>query len=321
MGNKLETGICRWPEEIIKLSRELAGTSLRQVIGSFIQKHQLPADFSHEIEAYYLPLALWLMKRHKEGQTLVVGISGGQGTGKSTLSDFICLILAKQGFNCCTFSLDDIYLTHSQRLQLSEEVHPLLRTRGVPGTHDVQLGLDTLDALCSAGDQSQVSLPRFDKSKDDRVPSNLWPVYSGKVDIVLLEGWCLGAKASITPIQPINSLERLEDTSGSWRRFINQQLEGIYRELFQRVDIMVMLCAPGMESIFEWRKLQEQKLRKRTGAGMEESELDRFIEHYERITRNLLIDMPNWADCILYLGEDHHIRAVSIGVQIGQCKG
>ncbi|WP_226644490.1 phosphoribulokinase [Microbulbifer variabilis] len=301
-----------WPEEITKLSHKLAGEGLREVIDSFIQQHRLPSEFYREIEAYYLPLALWLAERHRVGQTLIVGISGGQGTGKSTLSDFICRILTKQGLNSCTFSLDDIYLTCSQRRQLSQEVHPLLYTRGVPGTHDVQLGIETLDALRNAGEQSQIPLPRFDKSKDDRVPRSGWPVHKGRVDFIFLEGWCLGAKASETPQQPINSLERIEDATGLWRNFINQQLEGPYIELFKRVDTMVMLCAPGMESIFVWRKLQEQKLRERTGKGMQAFELDRFIEHYERITRNLLSDMPNWADCVLYLRENHCIREIRL---------
>ncbi|QFT53585.1 phosphoribulokinase [Microbulbifer sp. THAF38] len=307
--------LTHWPEELTKLSRKLAGESLREEIDSFIQQHRLPSDFFREIEAYYLPLALWLVQRHREGQTLVVGISGGQGTGKSTLSDFICQVLTRLGLNSCTFSMDDIYLTRSQRYQLSQEVHPLLCTRGVPGTHDVQLGIETLDALRSAQEQSKIPLPRFDKSKDDRVPRSGWPVHKGRVDIVLFEGWCLGARASETPPQPINALERTDDASGLWRNFINQQLQGSYMELFKRVDTMVMLCAPGMESIAVWRKLQEQRLRERTGVGMQDSELDRFIEHYERITRNLISDMPNWADCVLFLGEDHCIREVRLATE------
>ncbi|WP_299580264.1 phosphoribulokinase [uncultured Microbulbifer sp.] len=301
-------GMNHWPGEITGRSRRLAEGRLRSMIEDFIQQHRLPAEFYRDIEAYYLPLAIWLAESHQTNNTLVVGISGGQGTGKSTLAEFIGQALVQLGFNCCTFSLDDIYLTQSQRRQLSHEIHPLLRTRGVPGTHDVPLGMETLAALCKSNEQSRIPLPRFDKSKDERVPKDLWPVHKGRVDIVLLEGWCLGARPSATPLQPINSLEGSEDASGVWREFINRQLEGPYRELFNWIDTMVMLRAPGMEAIFMWRKLQEKKLRDRTGAGMQDVELDRFIEHYERITRNLMLDMPTWADCVLFLGEDHRVQ-------------
>ncbi|BBM00645.1 kinase [Microbulbifer sp. GL-2] len=301
-----------WPEDIVERSHSLAGTSLRTEIENFIRLHQLPTEFHSEVQQYYLPLALWLQEKYVPGQTLVVGVSGGQGTGKSTLTDFIRLILSKRGFDCCAVSLDDIYLTRAERQQLAEEVHPLLQTRGVPGTHDVQLGIDTLEALCKAGNQSSIALPRFDKSVDERAPRNHWPIHKGKAEFVFLEGWCLGAKPVAAPQSPVNFLEKSEDQFGIWRRYINQQLNERYKELFSRVDIMVMLKAPDMESILEWRKLQEQKLRERTGAGMRDEELKRFVQHYESVTRNIMADMPLWADCVLQLGRDHKIREIRL---------
>ncbi|MFA0811222.1 phosphoribulokinase [Microbulbifer epialgicus] len=301
-----------WPANIVERSHLLAEESLRKAIEDFIRQHQLPAEFHSVAEQYYLPLALWLLERQVSGQTLVVGISGGQGSGKSTLADFIRLVLSEQGAGCCALSLDDLYLTRAERQQLAQEVHPLLSTRGVPGTHDIKLGLETLSALCRADEHTLTPLPRFDKSVDERVPRASWPIFKGKADVVLLEGWCLGARPSASLQSPINSLEKSEDKFGIWRNFINQQLEGCYRELFNRMDITVMLRAPGMESILEWRKLQEQKLRERTGAGMGDEELVRFVQHYERISCNLIADMPGWADCVFVLGEDHLVKEFSL---------
>ncbi|WP_299941229.1 phosphoribulokinase [uncultured Microbulbifer sp.] len=302
-----------WPREVIAHSQMHASKLPGGVIEGFIRQHQLPAAFYGVIRDYYLPLALWLQERHRPGKTLVVGISGGQGTGKSTLTDFLQIVLTELGHNCCTLSLDDLYLTRAERQQLAREVHPLLLTRGVPGTHDVQLGIDTLNALCCAGAESVTALPRFDKSLDERVPRDAWLQYMGPVDIVLLEGWCLGAKPSLKPVFPLNALEQSEDPSGTWRHFINRQLAGAYRTLFALPEIMVMLKAPSMESILEWRQLQEQKLRERNGGGgLQDREVLRFVQHYERVTRNLILEMPERADCVFLLGEDHRIKAVNL---------
>ncbi|MDP5209432.1 phosphoribulokinase [Microbulbifer sp. 2205BS26-8] len=302
-----------WPRQLIAHSQKLAGKLPGEVIEGFIRQHRLPAVFHRVVRDHYLPLTLWLRERHRPGKTLIVGISGGQGTGKSTLTDFLQIVLTELGNHCCTLSLDDLYLTRAERQQLARGIHPLLLTRGVPGTHDVQLGIDTLNALCRAGAQSVTPLPRFDKSLDERVPRAAWPQHTGPVDIVLLEGWCLGAKPSLNPVFPLNALEQSEDASGTWRHFINWQLAGPYRDLFALPEVIVMLKAPSMESILEWRKLQEQKLREQTGGkGLQDRELLRFVQHYERITRNLIAEMPEWADCVFLLGEDHRIEAVRL---------
>ncbi|WHI50667.1 phosphoribulokinase [Microbulbifer sp. MLAF003] len=301
-----------WPESIVERSRYLVGTNLRSSIVDFISQHQLPAEFHSEVLQYYLPLALWLQECHAPGKTLVVGISGGQGTGKSTLTDFIRCVLSEFGLDCCALSLDDIYLTRAERRQLAQDVHPLLQTRGVPGTHDVQMGIDILEALCHASSQTTIALPRFDKTVDERAPHDRWPIHNGKVDIVLFEGWCLGARPMVRANYPLNLLEKTEDQAGIWRNYVNQQLKDHYQQLFDKVEVMVLLKAPDMSSILEWRKLQEQKLRERTGMGMREEELERFVQHYERVTRNILMDMPNWANCVLQLGRDHRIKKVRL---------
>ncbi|WP_226876972.1 phosphoribulokinase [Microbulbifer hainanensis] len=287
---------------------ELLRPQLPEIIGQFIEERQLPQSFHRVIDAYYLPLAVWLAQQRHVDQTLVVGICGGQGSGKSTLTEFLQVVWAEMGLRATGFSLDDIYLTRAERQELAERVHPLLATRGVPGTHDVSLGLKTIGALCAGRAGSDIPIPRFDKSLDDRAPRSAWPHWHGETDILLFEGWCVGAEPWEDAAAPINALESEEDKEGIWRDYVNVQLKGPYRQLFAQLDVLLMLKVPDMDCVLEWRRLQEHKLRLRSGGGMTDQEVERFVQHYERITRNLLREMPGRADCVLELGRDHGIK-------------
>lgn len=299
-----------WPEAVTERAAQLRGR-LRPDIDQFILAHQLPPWFHQLIDDYYLPLSMWLAQK-RGSKTLVVGICGGQGSGKSTLTDFLKLVWRHMGLRTAGFSLDDIYLTKSERHRLAQRVHPLLQTRGVPGTHDIQLGLDTIAALCGEIAQREIPIPLFDKSTDDRAPREDWPRQQGPVDILLFEGWCVSARSWQNAAQPINTLEREEDPDGRWRDYINAQLAGPYRKLFARLDILLMLKVPDMACVLEWRRLQERKLRARSGGGMRDEEIARFVQHYERVTRNLLDEMPGRADCVFELGRDHRIEGLRL---------
>ncbi len=239
---------------------------------------------------------------------LVVGICGAQGSGKSTLA----AELATRVAHTFVLSLDDLYLTRAARIQLASEVHPLLRTRGVPGTHEVELGLRVLDALDRGLD---APLPRFDKATDDRVARDHWPVARGDTRVLLLEGWCVGARPQTDAalVEPVNALERREDADGRWRRGVNASLAGDYQRLFARIDRLVLLAAPDFSIVREWRAQQEHALRATAGANapgvMDDAELDRFIAHYERLTRHVLTEMPGRADLTIRL--DASRRSVS----------
>ena len=144
----------------------------------------------------------------------IVGISGSQGSGKSTLSNIVVEHIKQRGQQAVTVSLDDFYLTKAQRIELSRTVHPLLRTRGVPGTHDSQWLGQVLHALQTANPAEGVTLelPTFDKGMDDRSGQR-----QVRCQILVLEGWCVGVQAQPDVSQPINALERTEDTEGRWR--------------------------------------------------------------------------------------------------------
>ena len=244
--------------------------------------------------------------RTRCGRPVVIGLCGAQGSGKSTTAGRLAAKLAVSGRATAIVSIDDFYLTRSERLALAQNTHALLGTRGVPGTHDTKLMMHTLLSLLEAGTADTVAIPRFDKSRDDRVPEAAWTPHRGPVEVVLLEGWCVGARPQQEDAltTPVNELEREEDAQGRWRRYVNQRLESDYADLFSLLDLRILLRSPDFETVHAWRAQQEAGLN-RTGESlrpMNDRELRRFIAHYERLTRWILLDEP--ANLILHLDAD-----------------
>ncbi len=263
----------------------------------------------------YLPLAAVLRHYTQGRNTPVIGINGAQGAGKSTLCRLLELVLA-EGFKkrVATLSIDDLYLTRRQRQTLAKQVHPLLITRGVPGTHDVKLGMRLISALRRLETGDSLALPVFDKAMDDRQDAENWRIVDGPIDLILFEGWCVGARpqADNDLIEPVNRLEQNEDPYFIWRRYVNQQLAEQYQTLFAELSGLIMLKVPGMESVYAWRALQEQQLastnaRQVAQAIMAPQDLARFIMHYERLTRWMLAEMPERADLVLELNNAHRV--------------
>ena len=237
----------------------------------------------------------------------VLGISGAQGSGKSTLVAELAQRLDVEGLRVASLSLDDLYRTRAERQALAREVHPLFATRGVPGSHDVALGLATIDAL-ARGEEAR--LPRFDKGRDDRLPEGEWPRALADTQVLLLEGWCLGAapQRQSDLVDPVNSLELREDPKGTWRRHANAALVQDYPALWARIDRLVFLAAPDWDVVAEWREQQEAELRTRSTGAMSPEQVARFIQHYERLTRWMLAELPGRADLTLRL--DHERRVI-----------
>lgn len=239
---------------------------------------------------------------------LVVGICGAQGSGKSTLAATLAHRLGQSGQRVATLSLDDLYKTRAERQRMAREVHPLFATRGVPGTHDVALGLETIAAL-ERGEAAP--LPRFDKAVDDRAPRETWPLAPSGTQVLLLEGWCVGARPQADVSVPVNALEEVEDPQGLWRTHANAALAGDYQQLFARLDLLVLLAAPGWDVVARWREQQEAELRQRGGSAvMTPAEVLRFIQHYERLTHWILEEMPDRADLTVRLGENREVLSL-----------
>ena len=260
------------------------------------------------VQACAALIAPMLVQAKARGRMAVLGIAGAQGSGKSTLARALKQRMDEAGVASALLSIDDLYLSHAARAALAQTVHPLLRTRGVPGTHDVALGLDLIAAL-ERGDA--VPLPRFDKGADDRLPADQWDRAPAGTRLLLLEGWCVGARPQPEEAlaAPVNALERQEDADGRWRRFVNAALAGSYQALFARIDRIAFLAAPDFDVVARWRGEQEAPLRA-AGGGMDKAALARFIQHYERITRHMLADMPARADMLIQLDAERQVVAV-----------
>jgi D-glycerate 3-kinase len=271
---------------------------------AFLTRERLPESFRRTVDQVCRPLADRAIEwRADFGRPALIGLCGAQGSGKSTIAGVTVRLLEEAGLKAVAISIDDFYLGKDARAWLAEKVHPLLETRGPPGTHDVALACAVLDHLVGPG---LTPIPAFDKATDERAPKGAWRTMEGPIDVIILEGWCVGAlpEPAARLEQPVNALERTSDPEGAWRAWVNRQLAGPYQALFSRLDRLVFLCAPSFDVVRIWRGEQEEKLRERTGEGMSEIGVGRFVAHYERLTRWILEEMPGRADWTIPLGPD-----------------
>lgn len=285
---------------------------------ALLKRHQLDIQYLERALQWFAPLARTLAE-HQNGanRPVLVALNGCQGSGKTTISDYVCTALGEEyGLHAVALSLDDFYLSHAERQALAISVHPLLATRGVPGTHDMSLLLHTLEQLLDAHRREPVIIPRFDKATDDRRPAANWDRIATPVQLVLLEGWCLGAEPQPIDVlsQPLNALERDEDPSAVWREYSNEKLRLEFQSLYAHVDQWIMLCAPSFECVFDWRREQEHKLAASLSPGqassvMDDNTLRRFIQHYERITRACLADLPHKVNHLFTLDKQRQVTA------------
>lgn len=273
--------------------------------------HGFPANRSSAEAACAIVSAIMALPH--ETRPPVIGINGAQGSGKSSLTGLVALALERfHGLHPALLSLDDFYLGKPPRLQLARLIHPLCETRGVPGTHDTILLTQTLDALAAAGPGALTPMPRFDKLDDDRISREEWPDFVGRPDIVLLEGWCVGLRAEDVPrwAGPINALEAEEDPAGDWVAWSSACLRDEYPAIWDRIDYLVSIQVPDLETVISSRLRQEDGLVADTQrVGMDRAAIVRFVQHYERFTRAIWASMPERADMLLRRGAgfDYHL--------------
>jgi len=281
---------------------------------------KLPGGYADHARPYARRVAERILRARRElGRSVLAGVSGAQGSGKTTFARFLSEWLARRmRLSAACFSLDDVYLTKAERQALARRSHPLLETRGVPGTHDIPLAHRVLDALTHPGAARKIAVPAFDKAADDRAPKRDWRRVNAPADVVLFEGWCVGARAQPPDAlgDPVNELEAAEDRDAAWRTGVNERLRTDYAELFARLDLLVMLRVPSFDRVFEWRALQERELREGLHGPSAETErssvlspagLKRFIRHYERLTRHMLETMPTYADVVISIDGSHRM--------------
>tara|TARA_B100001093_G_C26591976_1_gene911923 strand:+ start:1 stop:918 length:918 start_codon:yes stop_codon:yes gene_type:complete len=268
-----------------------------------------------QLNNFYLPLSKMIKEEYiKKKKTQVIGLTGGQGTGKSTISNILKIIL-KETYNLETviFSIDDFYKTSKERKKMSKKISNLFLTRGVPGTHDTKMLFQCIKNL-KTNKFKKMKIPKFDKSIDDRLKKNKWLRVQKKPNIVIFEGWCIGATAQKEKDlnSPINKLEKYEDNKKIWRQKVNLELKKNYMKIFNLIDKLIFLKIPNFKYVFKWRLLQEKKLRI-TGKGnktMNNNEIKNFIMYYERITKYMLKTLPKKADAVISIDERHRLKSI-----------
>jgi len=268
------------------------------------------------LKRFYIPLSFWIENKYKKkGKTLFLGLSGGQGAGKTTVTSILKIILKKYfKRKILKISIDDFYKTLEERNRMSNKINPLFKTRGVPGTHDIKL-IKKFFSLIKNKKFKKFETPKFSKNSDDRLKRKYWLRVNEKPEVVILEGWCVGAKPQMNSLlkKPANILEKLEDQDMSWRKYVNQKLKNEYKKIFLKIDDFIFMKVPNFKMVFKWRLLQEKKLKKKSHSNkkiMSYNQIKRFIMFYERITLQMIKDLDKSASVVMLMKKNHGIKKV-----------
>lgn len=245
-------------------------------------------------------------QKKQSSRPIILGISGLQGSGKSTWAvGIVSLLSSHYSLRAITISLDDLYKTHDDLIAQRDNnpENKLYRTRGQPGTHDEQLAERFFASLKEwDGATGELKIPSFDKSKfngeGDRMPDSEWSGVQGKVDIVVFEGWCVGfrtlpdaliqskleaakTKADAAGDEP-ESINTLGDHQLSHLLEVNRNLER-YNDTFmgpQHFDFMIHIDTEDLRNVYRWRLQQEHALIKAKGSGMTDEAVVAFVRGY-----------------------------------------
>ena len=268
-----------------------------------------------QLNRFYLPISKMIKDEYeKKKKTKIIGLTGGQGTGKSTISIILKIIL-KEAYNLETviFSIDDFYKTLNEREIMSKKISDLFLTRGVPGTHDTKMLFQCIKNL-KTNNFKKMNIPKFDKSIDNRLSKSNWLQVKKKPNIVIFEGWCVGASAQKNKdlISPINKLEKYKDKKKIWRQKVNLKLRKDYKKIFDLIDKLIFLKVPSFKYVLKWRLLQEKKLRitRKGNKTMNDKQVENFIMYYERITKHMLKTLPKDADAVISIDSKHRLKSI-----------
>ena len=262
-----------------------------------------------------IPISQMIFKNYlKNKKTQIIGLAGGQGSGKSTISNILKIIL-KESFRLETviFSIDDFYKTIKEREMMAKNISPLFLTRGVPGTHDTKMLFSSIKSL-KKSKFKKILIPKFNKAIDNRLPKNKWLRVNKKPNIVIFEGWCVGTEAQNKKnlLVPINELEKKKDKKKIWRNKVNQELKKDYKKIFKLIDKIIFLKVPSFKHVFQWRLLQEKKLRIlfKGKKIMSDVQIKNFIMFYERLTKHMLKTMIYKADSVITIDTQHRLKKI-----------
>ena len=301
------------------MPKKISGRILKKKYLNFLSSQEVQSEPFYnklgQLKNFYIPICEKIYQDYKKNKKIkIIGLTGGQGAGKSTITQVLKLILEiKYNLRVVCFSIDDFYKTLGERTSLSKNVNKLFQTRGVPGTHDTNL-IKKIFTNLTKKRFKPILIPRFDKSKDDRFPKKYWQKIKQQPKIIIFEGWCVGARPQRHKdlLKSINILEKKQDLDLKWRSRVNNELKNAYKKIFNKIDMLIFLKVPNFDCVYKWRLLQEKKLQL-TSRGkkiMSSLHVREFIMYYERITMQMLKDLPNKAYAVLYLDKHHRFNKI-----------
>ncbi|MEL6815051.1 MAG: glycerate kinase, partial [Cyanobacteria bacterium J06598_3] len=212
---------------------------------------------------FWLPLAQQLDQQQRALKApFIQGILGGQGTGKTTLTRILNLILGHLGQQSVGLSIDDLYLTYAQRRVLKKQ-DPRFIWRGPPGTHDIELGIRTLAQLKCAEPAGTFELPQFDKSLHGGQGDRTTPLSIAAPTIVLFEGWFVGTQPVAETVFTVGSPLPEPIVSAADRDFAaecNRKLHD-YLPLWNQLDSLLVLAPTDYRRSQQWRQQAEQDMK------------------------------------------------------------
>jgi len=281
-------------------------------INTFIQENLKKLTNKNFSKKYISQFIIPIINKINNSKDNKFIIAGSQGAGKSTLAKIFKLVLENAyKKKVMLLSIDDYYLSKNKRNKLSKNIHPLLITRGVPGTHDI-VALKN-DIINFQKKNFPISTPRFNKLKDD-ISSKKNIIKNA--EILLLEGWCCGSPSINKKylFQNINRLETIFDKNKKWRQYYNSQLKKDYKKVFSLFDQQIYIQPPSFSYVLKWRYNQEKNnaLKSRNKDFMNKKDLQKFIQHYEKLTKWMMKTMPAKADILIKIDSNQKIKKVVI---------
>ena len=255
------------------------------------------------IEKNYLKILFKLKSKNK------IMIAGSQGSGKSSLSKLIKLYLEKFCYKSVVIiSMDDFYLSKNQRTQLSKNIHPLFLTRGVPGTHDLELMNKKIKQIFNK--EFPIYLPIFDKVSDSR-KRTYKKVF--KADVVIFEGWCAGAQPiDLNYLQKnFNNLEKHKDKNFIWRNSYNKYLNE-YQKLFSQFNFFIYFQFNQWDHVLNWKYKQELELRDKKKDLALKKYLKEFIQYYEKVSKWMHLKVPKYCNILIKLDAHQKIKSINL---------
>ncbi len=276
------------------------------------QQLKLETALNETLWDLWLPLAIQIADwRKQQTQPLIQGFLGGQGTGKTTLTAILTLILSHLGYQTVSLSLDDLYLTYADR-QLLQSQDPRLARRGPPGTHDLKLGLQVLTQLKQ--NNQTVDIPRFDKSLWNGAGDRTQSEAILTADIVLFEGWFVGARPVNSALFKTAPAPILTELDRAFAQDMNARLRG-YLPLWQQIDRLIVLYVSDYQLSKQWRKQAEHQMIAQGKPGMSDAEIDEFVEYFWRSLHPKLFITPliQACDVVIEINSDHSPGSVYRG--------